>query len=359
MHFKWENALGKSLMSCVAALGLSTTLYAGPEMRPDPKDRAPHFAFAYPKDMHLNNPLDFYFYVEGLAMQGMESNLQFVVVDATSSPITQPRATLGGFGQDDSWDYNFGLRTGFGVYLNHDAWNLDFDWMWLNVTNKAGYQAGTGATLPIWQPSDGATFLNRGSAGANWSSTFHVFDATLGKPYYISRKVIFNPHFGLRFASIAQDYNVTYGGTTAAHMVKYRADNDFFGVGARVGVDADWLLGCGFKFFSNISSSVLAGWFDCHQHFAVPTTAIRGKMSSAPQMVVPNMELAVGLDWGINLGDCKYYLDLRAGYEFQIWWNQWNQRQFTNGAAVGNFINTPVQGDLTLNGFTFKVQLDM
>ncbi|HSX10884.1 MAG TPA: Lpg1974 family pore-forming outer membrane protein, partial [Chlamydiales bacterium] len=337
--------------------GLSTTVYAGPEIRPT-KDRQPHFAFAYPMDMHLANPIDIYFYVEGLALQGMESNLQFTITDTSTVP-TQLNGKLGGFGQDESWNYNFGLRAGFGTYVDHDAWNFDFDWFWTHITNSEGYQSGPGPLHPIGIPSDGSTFLAQSSTGANWECAVNVFDATLGKPYYISRKVIFNPHFGLRFGWIDQEYNVSLGGTTPLAAVKLKADNDFFGIGARVGVDTNWLLGYGFKLFSNLSTSVLAGWFDIKQHFAVPETTITGKLSNEPQMVVPNLDLALGLDWGTNLANCKYYLDFKAGYEFQIWWNQWNMRQFTNGASVGNFINVPVQGDLTLNGFTFKIQLDM
>ena len=124
-----------------------------------------------------------------------------------------------------------------------------------------------------------------------------------------------------------------------------------------MGVNTDWLLGCGFKLYSNISSSVLAGWFDTTEQYSL--TNERVKLSSEPQMVVPNMELALGVDWGTTLGNCGYYFDLRAGYEFQIWWNQWNARQFVTGAFDGNYNNVPVRGDLTLNGFTLKVQLDM
>jgi len=359
MNFKWEQAFSKALLSCVGVLGLSTTLQAGPEMAPDSKDKTPRFAFAYPKDLHLANPRDFFFYVEGLALQGMESNLQFVVTNSVSTPVTTLNGSLGGFGQGESWDYNFGLRAGWGINMNHDAWSFEMDWMWVNVTNSRSYQAGTGATLPVWQINDGTTFTSRGSSGANWGCTINVADATLAKPYYISRKVIFNPNFGLRFAWIDQDYNVNYGGTNASHAVKFRAKNDFFGLGARMGVDTDWLLGCGFKLYSNISTSLLAGWFDNAEHGAVPGTAIRYDMKNKPQMVVPNMDIAVGLDWGTDLGNCNYYFDMRAGYEFQMWWDQLNMRQFVSGGASGNFTNVPVQGDLTLNGFTFRIRLDM
>jgi hypothetical protein len=204
-----------------------------------------------------------------------------------------------------------------------------------------------------------SSYSTFGSAGGNWGCTVNVFDATLGKPYHISRKVIFNPHFGIRFAWIDQELGVDYGGTAPANAIKFNAENDFWGIGARMGVDTDWVLGYGFKLFSNLSSSILAGWFDTSQTFRLPGIGQPVNLSDDPQMVVPNLELAAGFDWGTTFADCAYYLNIRAGYEFQVWWNQWNSRQFVTGAFDGNFNNVPNRGDLTLNGFTLKVQLDI
>jgi hypothetical protein len=356
MNLKWEHAIGKALMSCVAVLGLSAPVYASQDLKCG--DKKPNFAFAYPKDMHLVNPCDWYAYAEGLAMQGMESNLEFVVVNS-GTPETTLDGKLGGFGQDDSWDYNFGLRVGTGVYLNHDAWNVDASWMWLNVTNSKSYEAGSGSTLPVLLPDSGSSFDSRRSSGANWGCVFNVEDLTLGKPYHISRKVVFNPHFGVRFANIGQDLTVNYGGTTPADAVKFKASNDFFGVGGRIGVDTEWAIVKGLKLFANVSSSILAGWFDVEESFAVADTAINGKLTSESQEVVPNLDLALGLDWGFRFCDCKYNLNFRGGYEFQVWWDQLHLRQPVTGGTDGNFINVPLNGNLTLNGFTFRIQLDM
>ena len=68
-------------------------------------------------------------------------------------------------------------------------------------------------------------------------------------------------------------------------------------------------------------------------------------------MNVPNFDVAVGFDWGFYFFDKKYYLDLMGGYEFQVWWDQFNLKNLNLGNAT--------QGNFTLNGFTFKMQLDM
>jgi hypothetical protein len=295
----------------------------------------------------------------------MQTGLDFVLVNKMPvGPILKGK--VGGFGHNESWNYNFGTRVGFGVYVDHDAWNLDFDWMWINATNSRKFNASSGSsTLPTMLADNGngtSPYSTYATSGASWGCVFNVLDATLGKPYHISRKLIFNPHFGLRFAWIDQELGVNYGGTVPGTQIKHKMENDFWGVGARMGVNTDWILGYGFKFFSNISSSVLAGWFDNSQKYGTPNSTTV-KISNNPQVVVPNLDLALGVDWGIYIdtcgSNCSYYLDFRAGYEFQIWWDQWNTRNFVTGVSDGNFNNVPGYGNLSLNGFTFKIQLDM
>ena len=355
MHFNWDRISGKAITS-LAVLGLSTALYAAPDKQQVKQQvgcKPDNFAFAYPKDLNLCHPLDFYTSIEGLIFQGMETGTSFTMVDkVASTPILD--ATVGGFsGDDSSWDYNPGMRLALGVYVNCDAWALDFSWLWLNMTNHANFSgSGTGTAIPLWLPDAGTTFTSNASAGGNLQCTMNVLDAALGKPYHVSRKVILKPHFGLRFAWIDQHLDLDYGGTTRMFV---DTTNDFFGVGARVGVDSDWILGKGFKLYSNLSSSVLAGGFNLIEYIPGVNVTLKDDF----QMVVPNLELALGLDWGCYLNQNKYYLDFRFGYEFQVWWDQWNMRQFLTGVTDGNFINVRTPGNLTLNGFTLKIQLDM
>ncbi len=374
MSFKWDYTLSKAMLSCVALFGLSTNAFAAKE-----PEKKPNFAFSYPKDLCLTDPRDFYFYVEGVAFQGAETGLDFAIINNnvsqtayTNNPALQG-SVFGFTGNNEDWGYNFGTRIGFGVNVDHDAWNFDFDWLWVNVTNSNSFSTGTtGATiLPIWLPLDalpntGTNTNNYQNTSGHWQCIVNVVDATLGKPYYISRKVIFNPHFGLRFAQLDQDFGVSYGNSTvSANQVKFQTENDFIGVGARVGINTDWLLGCGFKLFSNVSASALAGWFDTTQKFtisnSVSTPDNSVNLTNNPQAFVPNLELNLGLDWGTYLDKKQYYLDFRAGYEFQVWWDQLHMRQFVTSVGNGNnsYQNVTAPGNLTLSGFTFKIQLDM
>ena len=381
MQLKWNRTFGRVLTSLAVIFGTSSlsayevnNQQQQQAKKPMSKDKpASNFAFAYPKDLNLTDPYDLNAHVEGLAFQAMESGTSFLIKTnstAATPGLTFHDATVGGFsGNDSNWDYSFGLRAGFGANIDHDAWNVDGTWTWINLTDSQDFTASSGQTLiPTWFPLDtfGAPALPHSadgqSARGTWQCIMNVFDATMGKAYHISRQVVFNPHFGFRFAWLNQHLSAHYAGTGIVSNPTniFHGKNDFWGVGVRIGVDTDWCLGCGFKFFANAASSVLSGKFKTRDRFTLPV------VDSGPQQItddfhmnVPSLDLAVGLDWGTYLFSHKYYLDFRAGYEFQVWWDQLNVRKLYSTPVDGALNDTVSRGMLSLNGFTFKIQLDL
>ena len=376
MQCKWDKAFGKALLSAVTILGLSSSLCAYDGTNgPKKQHRGKHepvqntYAFSYPKDLNLNDPYDCFFHVEGLAFQMMETGTDFLISSKHAFPSNNMDGCIGGFsGDDENWDYSFGLRVGAAAYTNHDAWSVDLTWTWINLTNSESFRAHEGGTLiPTFALGSATPQASFGpSARGNLQCQMNVLDATLGKGYHVSRKVVFNPHFGLRFAWVDQDFSAHYAGTGIVSDPSniFHGESDFWGVGIRLGVDTDWAVGMGFKFFANASASVLSGKFETDNEFLSPVgpNPKAYDVDGEFHMNVPNLELAVGIDWGTYLYDHRYYLDFRAGYEFQVWWDQFNVgRVYSVGAANGQGIgiDTSSRAMLTLNGFTFRIQLDI
>lgn len=373
MKFKWDQAFGRTVTSLVATLGLSASLsaYDGTNMRDSCKKEKPqsNFGFSYPKDLDLCDPYDFFFHVEGLAFQAMETGTSFLISNKAAVGTSLTNASIGGFsGEDNNWGYNFGTRIGAGGIINHDAWNVDATWTWLNMTDSQKFTASSpGALIPLWFPGVSATITSAASgarASGTWQCIMNVLDTAMGKAYHVSRKVVFNPHFGLRFAWLNHHYGAHYSGTGIVSDPNniFHAKNDFWGVGARFGVDTDWMLGYGFKLFANASTSILSGKFKINEKFTLPSSvpAINVNLTDDFHMNVPNLEISLGADWGTYLDCNRYYLCFRAGYEFQVWWDQFNVRKISGGAIDGSFQNDAVsRGTLSLNGFTLRVQLDI
>lgn len=388
MHLKWNNRFSRVLASSVAAFTATTSLYAIPrdpcESPPPPvcceEPKPGPFAFAYPFDMDLNCPRDFYIHVDGLAMQAKEDGLEFVIQDDstpnTLAPISNGRV-VGFSGNSQDFDYNPGLRIGMGFYLDHDAWNLDLNWTWLNITNykHANSTTSGGAVLPLWILGDGTPGNQIGPrSSAKWNAGYNTLDIRLGKPYYVSRYLIFNPHFGLRAGWIDQHFAVDYGGIIVSqgtgNRTIFHSDNDFWGVGARAGIDTDWVLGRGWCLFGNIATSLLFGKFEIDQNLTLPGSTADGyTVDFNYYQNVPNFEIALGVGWGKYFNKKRNHVALRAAYEFHEWWDQFNVRKFFSGAtgtpssgtiATGIYTNDVVsRGNFTLNGFSLKLQFDI
>ncbi len=386
MHFKWNKSFGRVLASSVAAFLATTSLNAIPRDPCEPpsppvcceEPRPGPFAFAYPFDMDLNCPRDFYVHVDALAMQAKEDGLDFGIEDSTApganTPITNGRIV--GFSRDThDYDWNPGLRVGLGFYLDHDAWNLDFNWTWLNITNYQHGNANTalGVILPQWALGIGTPAAQIGArTSAKWDAHYNTFDIRLGKPHYVSRYLVMSPHFGLRAGWIDQHYSVDMGGATASTSTRsiMHAENDFWGVGARAGLDTEWIIGKGWNLFGNVAASMLFGKFDIDQNYTLPGQSVEGYgLDSDFFQNVPNFEIALGISWGKFFNKKKNHVALKLAYEFHEWLDQLNLKKFYSGvtglptttpAATGIYMNeTVARGNLTLNGLSLRVQFDI
>lgn len=374
MHFNWNKRV---LASSFAVFTMATSLNAipkGPCDRPaeevccdNPKPGP--FAFAYPMDLGLSCPRDFYIHLDGLALQAKQDGMEFAIQDDTgmATPPIQYGKVQGFADKSGSWDYNPGLRFGFGFFLDHDCWSVDFNWTWVNITNYAHGNAtnSTGTSIPLWMlgsDDQGGIESNR-EANAVWKASYNIIDLSLGKPYHVSRYVVFNPFFGIRGGYIDQHFSARYQGNpgTNAGGTVHHGDNDFRGVGLRLGINTDWIVGKGWNLFANISSSLLASKFEVSQNmtFTGAQAANEGfDIKSDQYQNAANFELAVGIAWSKYFDRNKYRIGLRAAYEFAEWFNQLRMRKFFSGAP-GYASDTVSGGDLSLNGFSLRLQLDI
>ncbi len=380
MQFQWKPSLSRAVAAVMFAVAATSSAYALPkgpcDKSPEPccdEPKAGPFAFNYPMDLGIACPRDFYVHVDGLAFQAKQDGMEFAIRDSSAGASASAAAPLTngefiGFDSTHSdWDYNPGMRFGVGTYMNHDAWNVDFNWTWVNITNyKLANATSSGSGLiPLWMLGSGTTpTTSTISTGAVWKASYNVLDAQLGKPYNVSRYFVCAPHFGVRAAWIDQHFSVRYGSsvtqnsTTVTNPI-HHGDNDFWGFGARAGFDTDWIIGKGWCLFANVSGSMIFGKFDVEQNLDPSSNATDG-MTASRQFYqnVPNMEMALGLGWNQSFDSNRYRVSMRAAYEFIEWFDQLNMRKFYSGTAA--YANDVVsRGNLTLNGFSLRLQLDI
>lgn len=378
MRLCLNRRFGKVLASSLAVL-CATAVYAMPKGPCDAgSSNAPKindddcsqptpgpFAFAYPMDINLSCPRDFYFHVDGLAIQAKEDGLTFAATTGSTTTGVSGGQELGFSNNSHDFDYNPGIRFGLGFYLNHDAWNIDFNWTWINITNYKQDDPGSSfnVLLPEWLfpatsgvPQTGNT---NQTVNAAWNAHYNTIDARIAKPYHISRFMIFTPHFGLRGGWIDQHFGVHYGSIIAGQNDTIaHADNNFWGIGSRIGIDTDWFLGKGWCLFANTAASMLFGKFDVSQSAVYSSTPGTIDLENKFYQNVPNFEIILGLGWNKFFDKNKYRISLKGAYEFHDWLNQNNLTRFF-GTATTYAHDIVSRGDLTLNGFSFKVQFDL
>jgi hypothetical protein len=342
------------------------------------------FAFYYPKDMNLSCPKDFYVSGEFLLMQVKEEGLEYAITQNTITQEIEKKSNsfpltggdIQGYSEGHhNWDWTYGCRVAMGFYLNYDCLNAAATWTYIRINNDSGKNVSGGLLLPFWLPPNlqvgGGDELDNIASSARWTGNLNTLDLKLGKPYHISRYVIFNPYIGLRMAWIDQDYTSRNAGTFVSPVdqdenPEMNAKNDFWGVGPRVGIDTEWRFAGSWYFFGNVAASILYSHFDVSQELIFGEDTLY-QLKHDFYTNSPNMEITFGLCWCHLFCKNKYMVSLKAAYEMHYWWEQNRLRRFfdkdidTGGSediSASSSNDEVARGDLTVNGFSFTIQFD-
>jgi hypothetical protein len=206
---------------------------------------------------------------------------------------------------------------------------------------------------------------------SRWELKTNIVDMELGRPYYLGRKLIFKPYYGLRGGTIDQKYSFTAQMVDYAHpdnfLLSYSKNKvDTWLIGPRIGVDTDWLIGCHFRIFGNVAAALTYQKFKTRLEQILPvqkngtisvtdSTAITYKSKSSTSYLTPEAELELGLGYGTYFCNNEWYFDLTAGYSFNYFWHQNMMRNLSDGFS--RLIDSHV-GDLMLHGLTVTARLD-
>jgi hypothetical protein len=372
IYMKTTNNLNRVLMAAVAVLAFATSAFAIPKGPCDPKPQpdvcceepAPGpFAFSYAKDMSLSCPSDFYLTADFLLMQAREDGLEYAMTqnqffqnnNYNQFPLDESEV-IGYTTKGHTSDWNYGVRVAMGFYLTHDAWDLRATYTYFRINNDKGIETKNEVLLPLWVqtvqpvPSDSVKF------SARWTADVNNFDLTIGKPYHISRYVVFNPNVGIKFAKIDQDFKVRYGATwdPTTDRINSVNENDFWGIGMKAGFDTEWLFGAGFSLLAKANAALLYSHFDVEQHI---NGVVDDSINHEFYTVTPYTDLSLGLNWSKHFSKNRYVISLRASYEFQAWFDQNRMRRFFDQVSPEANMEAS-RANLYITGFVFGVGMD-
>ena len=279
------------------------------------------------------------------------------------------------------WD--FGFKAGLAYNCTHDGWDLGAVWTWYRGSASSHVEAeidNNHTLLPLWSAFGGSiiipyTIIWARDIEAHWSMTLNLADVELGREFWISKYLTFRPHIGIRFASIDQTYKINHKGGIWSEFViplnnEVNLRNDFWGVGARGGLNTVWNLGKGFAFSGNTAISIIYGRFKIkHDEWNKQSVSPHGKtrlLETEDHFRASRAmtDLALGLQWSTPFGtECQYGFTIDIAWEHHMFFDQnqmWRVNRLLDFTSPDKGENAYYQrrGDLDTQGWTITIQFE-
>ena len=190
---------------------------------------------------------------------------------------------------------------------------------------------------------------------SKWNLGLDILDLSLGRSYYVGTCFTVTPFVSAKAAWINQKANIKSAKKDNKYQTRVSSKSWF--LGPQAGVETNWFLAEGFRFFSNASSALF------YQHFSLLAKEYEIKnpityttnASDKLDCINASISLAMGFGWGKYFNYNNLHFDVQAGYEMQLFWNQNQMRSFVE-ELKNKVYSKP--GNLTPHGFTLTMRLD-
>ncbi len=315
-----------------------------PEKAPPPPQ--PSWPLFDPQALKHDNHL--WFATEVLFFQPSVGSFSYGTESSSTSSIQH------GHVKSPDFNWNAGYRAGIGYKLPHDKWDLfgNYTYLYGSAQGKAGH-----IVFPTWASNwaDSSPFY-ASSAKANWNMHLNMGDLELGRNCFAGKWLSLRPFVGVRGMTLDQKYHINYKGGTVAPSDTDRVtlNNDFWGVGVRMGVNSLWGCGQGISLYGNGSASLLSGHFDVHEREKLLQADLQKmNIESTTSTVVVDADISLGLQWDYLFSQDRYHFGVKLGWEFDVFFNQ---NQLFNFASPSSF--RCQNDDLAFQGVTLGFRLD-
>ena len=266
--------------------------------------------------------------------------------------------------------YKPGFKVGIGFNSDFDDWTAYLEYTWLHQQNSSTQHANEeGSTSNVFLLAGAPYNIASDVLHTKWRLNLDVLDFTLSRAYYVGKRLIVEPFGGLRAAWIRQRLHVGLSSSSTStpwvldplvtDTLSASAKCNSWGLGARLGMHSEWLLGAGFRLDAKASGSLLFTRYARLSQSSVgdgliPSTSL--SYHSHYDVMRANAEMGLGLGWGSYFGsDDGYHFDLVATYDFNIWWSQNMLRGLFDTVRLQSS-NDPT--DLMYHGPTVTMRLD-
>lgn len=310
-------------------------------------------AYSAPARIDVQGAWDAYISADFLYWQTMIDDTAYAISSTKTSGSYPPQD---GHFIYPKFKWRPGVKVGLGFNFDRDDWNLFFEW-----THMLGRGSGSTARPDTGVLIPQSAFLDEAlpvisktcsDASMNGRQNYNTVDMNIGRPYYSGKHLVFKPFIGVRGAwirnNVTEQYNhlnltysyvsndvLTVATLTDGDWSKIKAKQRMWGLGPRVGLDSDWLLGCGCRFFNKTSGSLLfertKNSFehtvsddiisDISRYYDDLDNPILSIKASKLNLFRPNINTVLGLGWGTYFDHHNWHFDISAAYELNYWFD--------------------------------------
>ena len=308
-------------------------------------------AYNAPGRINVKGNWDTCIYLEFLYKTAYQENM------ALARAVNNTTGWWGDKGYFVDTDWNAGFKIGLGLYTGHDNWQIYAEYMrYHNNTRTTVYPDNGFYLMPAYFYSNVGDSVSK--CYAKWKLKMDFVDLYLSRAFYSGKNLIFTPQAGLRLTFIDQNLHGYYNVVGATTNVGTNVNSDSWALGPRFGMDGKWLLGSGFRLFTNAALSTLYTHYklDRRSEIYYPN-AINGVYTTHNthntfHYLRPYLETALGFGWGTYYANYNWHFDLTIGYQFDIYFNQNMLAYYCRYVDVSDY------GDLYLHGFNLAMKFD-
>lgn len=317
------------------------------------------FSLAHAENLWVNVDLLYWKPWEKSLVATNKTSPLFFAEDFTGKSVVHPE-----------FKWSAGCRVGFGYFFASRLWDNSIEWTHytsrlhqhistnsndLTVTNPKGM-------FPIWSLSDdilAGDYVT--SSNLHWKLALNLVDLEWGRHLRCHRWDV-RPFFGLRSGWIDQDIDIDYnGGIFFIAIIQEGVSlngtdtismtNNYWGIGPRVGIDPQLILGQGFSLYADAAVSGLCGYFTLKQKENYLETERFHKSGHAVRFRWI-CDAAGGIEWKTFLDSDRFALAFKLGWEYHIFFHQM-QLKTDEFHVVPHNKNLDVQGVILSGRFDF------
>jgi hypothetical protein len=249
-------------------------------------------------------------------------------------------------------DFGFGYHPGFevGFVLNtpYDNWSLNAGYLWYRGSSHVSKQSD--GSIFYSSPLFGTEFYNHrmSSFDADWHLGLDLIDLYLTRPYYSGNKLTVTPMVGLRGDLIREHFQLdgnVFGGAATSQTAKTKSR--LWGVGPRLGVEGDFIYFRSWSFFGKLATSLLyTNYTKIRLDYNNSLNQKANAKNDGVSLFHPNIDAGLGLNFGEFWWKKVLYCNLRAAYNFSIFFSQNMERALVSSAneSVARPENLYLQG---------------